>query len=381
MNATSPGTGSHLPVALSAAWPVLTLFTALMALSACKSPSPAASARSPKSPAVATPADPIVASVDLSDVHLSQVRARVGARAGTASPQQLAAALLLAVSDTLVLRELAVLNHHPRPDEAAHEAAERFLAGIWSADNGCPNLSEDALRMAWMQSRTNLHHPSRLTIWEGQFVCCRSPADCQPAPASACKARLHPVAERLRRQIDRELPGATGLAADVTSIALDDSPLPASHGVIVESGIAELAAEATELRLRRYTFHRQNEPGFAGARLTPTEPEVEAAASAAALGAALGPIETVWGWSVFVLVAREAAQRAAFEDPAVRSLLRRQVCSGAVQAERLEYRKRLLAGARLDWRRPAIAAAFGADVVAALAPDASARVAPHVPGI
>ena len=375
MTASAPGSELRYPVGL---WAALT--ASLLALSGpmgCNKP-PAPLARPAAAPAPASP-DPVVARVDLSDVHLSQVRARLGDTAQT-PPPEIAQALLGAVSDTLVLRELAVLDHRPRPGESAHEAAARFLAGIWSADNGCPNLSKDALRMAWMAARGQLHHPSRMTIWEGQFVCCTSPATCEPAAASACKARLHPAATGLHHRIHAGLPPATGLAAGVTMIALADSPLASSHGAVAEVEIADLSVAVTELRLRRYTFHGQNEPGFAGARLVPTEPEVEAAARRAALGAAVGPIETVWGWSVFVLVAREPVHRATFDDPGVRQRLRLEVCTEQVEAERLAYRKRLLGGARLLWQRPAIEAAFGAAVVAALAPDASANVAPHVPG-
>ena len=374
MTATVPGWARRFPAGSWAApWALLMV---LLCLGGCKQ-SPAPAVRPPAAPA-SVPVDPIMARVDLTDVRLSQVQARLGESAQP-EPQQIAHALLGAVSDTLVLRELAVLEHRPKAGETAHAAAARFLAGIWPTDDGCPNLSKDALRMAWMETRGRLHHPSRMTIWEGQFVCCTSPATCDPASANACKARLHPSAQALHERIDAGLPSATGLAAGVTMIALDLSPLASSHGAVAEMAIAELSGEVTELRLRRYTFHGQNEPGFAGARLVPTEPEVEAAARQAALGAAVGPIETVWGWSVFVLVAREPAQRAAFGDPAVRQRLRQEVCSKLVETERLAYRKRLLAGARLQWRRSAIEAAFGPAVVGALAPDASAREPPHVP--
>ncbi len=354
------------------------LLCGIAALAGCKrtvgqAPAATSPATQPASPA----ANPVLVRVDLSDVQADQVRARLSV--GVTEPKAIVEALLMATTDTLVLRELAVLGHRPKPGEAAHVAAERFLTGIWGADDGCPNIEPAALRRAWMASRGRLHHARRSTIWEGQFICCDTPASCVPALAVACKRRLHPAASQLRDRVAAALP-ASALPAGVTVVAMADSPLVQSHGAVVEEAVASLAAQVTELRLRRYTFDDQNEPGFPGGRDRATEPEVEAAARASVLGAVSGPIETPWGWSVFVVVAREAAIVASFEWPATRALLRRQVCEERVAAERQAYRRRLLGGAKMHWRRAAIGATFGADVVAALPPDAGDVEPPHVPG-
>ncbi len=355
------------------------LLCALVALVSCKRPTaPAAEA---KTSAPAPPlANAVLVRIDLSDVTAEQVYARLAAAGTPTAAKAIVEVMMLATTDTLVLRELAVLGHHPASGEPPHVAAERFLRGIWGADDGCPNIERGAIRQAWMVHRGRLHHARRSTIWEGQFVCCATPAACTSAQAVACKRRLHPAALKLAQGVRAALPPSP-LPAATTVIAMADSPLVQSHGPVVEEAVAELSAQVTELRLRRYSFDDQDQPGFPGSSAKATEPEVEAAARAAALGAAIGPVETPWGWSVMVLVAREAARRAPFEAAATQAMLRRLVCSERVQAERHAYRKRLLAGARLLWRRPAIEAAFGAEVVAALPPDASDREPPHVPGM
>jgi len=182
----------------------------------------------------------------------------------------------------------------------------------------------------------------------------------------------------LRKGLDAALP-ASDLPASTTVIAMAKSPLVQSHGALFEEAVAALSAEVTELRLRRYTFDDQGQPGFEGARSSATGPAVERAAGASALGDLAGPVETPWGWSVFVLVAREAPRRAPFQDPATQALLRRQICAERVAAERQTYRRRLLGGARLLWRRDAIQANFGKAVVHALPPDANDQEPPHVP--
>ncbi len=353
-----------------------------LATSGCKDKTvaPPTETRRPVAAVPPAKADPVVARIDLSDVHASAVRARLALAGPSKDPKVVVEAMLMAASDALVLRELAGLGHHAKAGETAHAAAERFLAGIWRADDGCPNIEPAALRQAWMASRGRLHHPRRSTIWEGQFVCCTSPDTCVPADAVACKRRMHPHASGLRKRIAQALPAATGLPSGTTVVAMADSPLVQSHGPVVEEAIATLAAQVTELRLRRYTFDHTDEPGFPGAAARATNPEVAGAASAAALGDVLGPVETPWGWSVSVLVAREATRRTSFKAPATQARLRRMVCSERVATERQAYRGRLLKGARLLWQRPAIEAAFGKAVVQALTPDAGDRVPPHVPG-
>jgi hypothetical protein len=357
----------------------------LTALTACKreavtTPTP------PQTQAIAAPvqeADPIVARVDLTDIHLSQVRERLGQTAATEQREAaIAMSLVAAVQDGLVVREMAVLKALPQPGETNAHAADRFLAGVWKANPTCV-LDPRDLRFAYLRDLGKYKHPASFTVWDAQFQCCPDVDQCPLLQSEACRKVVNPQAQALATEIRKALATlpALGAAADVTSVTVEQSPLKDKHIPAFEQAVATWNAREPRLQLRRYTFFRQGEKGFEKARFQPGEPHVEQAVQGAKLGDVLGPIETAWGVDVVLLVAREPL-RAGLDDEAVVDQVRKRACEEAAQIQRIEYRTRLLAGARLEWRKAAIEQAFGKAVVRKLPPDATARELPHIaPGL
>lgn len=344
---------------------------------ACRQPAPAAK---PVAAAVPAPApEAILARIDLSDVQLGHVRDRLAlVPATTPKDAAVVQALVEAAADLLVVREMAVLKELPRPGERPFQTANRFLAGVWRADAGC-QLDPRDLKWTYMRDLGRYKHPASFTVWDAQFQCCPDIEHCPLLPSEACRKAVRPEVERLASEVRNafaKLP-SIGLAAEASAVTQNASPLQARHVPIFESLVAAAAVREPRLKLRRYTFYAQGIKGFEDAHFQIGEPAIAAAVAKAKLGDVLGPIDTDWGLDVVLLVAR-APTRAGLLDNAVDAEVRAQACEDIATVQRVDYRQRLVAGARLEWRKDAILKAFGADVVKKLPPDATSRELPHL---
>ncbi len=291
----------------------------------------------------------------------------------------IAQALVVAAQDQLIVREMAVLHETPKPGETAAQAADRFLAGVWRADPGCAVDLRD-VKWAYLREMGKYKHPSSFTVWDAQFQCCPDAEQCPLLQDEACRKQVRPLAEALAQQVRKHFAGlpSIGLAVDATDVALESTPLKSRHMPAFEEAVAGQAAREPRLKLRRYTYFKQGEKGFEGGKFQPGEPRIEAVVDKARLGDVLGPIDTAWGIDVVLLVAREPA-RTGMLDARVVAEVRGKACADQAQLARIDYRQRLLAAARLEWRRAAIAQVFGKEVLARLPADATARVAPSMP--
>lgn len=322
--------------------------------------------------------DLIVARADLSDVRLAAVRERLAQIPPTEQRETgIVQALLAAAQDQLIVREMAVLHETPQPGETAAQAADRFLAGVWRADPNCAVDLRD-VKWAYLRDLGKYKHPTSFTVWDAQFQCCPDVEQCPLMQDEACRKQVRPQAEALAQSLRKGFAALPpiGLAAQATDVALESTPLKLRHIPAFEEAVA--ATREARLKLRRYTYFKQGEKGFEGAKFQPGEPRIEAVVDKARLGDVLGPIDTAWGIDVVLLVAREPA-RSGLLDPAVAAEVRGKACAEQAQLARVDYRQRLLAGSRLEWRKDAIARAFGREVLARLPPDATAREAPSMP--
>lgn len=360
---------------------------------ACKSPAPAKTAATSPAPsapnAPAAAGDPIVAKVDLSEIRAARVRDRLALpppprQAGDTADQKtptaeekIAQAIVWAATDVLVVREMAVLKEFPRPSETDLQASERFLAGVWRADAGCDAGAQE-VQLAYLRDIGKYKHPASFTLWDAQFQCCVDVDHCPAADLSACRAAMLPAATRLKEKLSQALAQIpVALPLDATC-ELDQSPFKARQVPAFEGVVAELATAQPKLELRRYTAFDAQDTAFQNAHFRQTDPALARAAQQAKLGELLGPIETIWGVDVALVVARDHA-RYGKSDPAVVADVRAKICREMAQQQRDAYRERLLKGALIYWQKPTIEQIFGKGVVQLLPPDATARLRPNLP--
>ena len=109
----------------------------------------------------------------------------------------------------------------------------------------------------------------------------------------------------------------------------------------------------------------------------PGEPSIAQWVETAHLGDVSQPIETVWGYSVVLLAAREPT-RSGKADPAIMAQLNAAACQQMAERQRQEWRDGLLHAAVLRWDRDAVESHFGAGVYKRL-PRNSARFGQPVP--
>jgi hypothetical protein len=333
-------------------------------------------APSPQPPATVAPqqqAAPVLAEVDLDHLPLPMVQDRLAQAPVTVTPTDAAVhALWLAASDVLVVREAKVIGQLPAPGERPWQTADRVLAAIWPANPDCA-ADPQAVKLAYMGEAGLYRHPESWTVWDAQWQCCPDVDDCPEEPARACQAAARPKMQALMDVIRSQFSGlpAVSLPAGATTVARLDSPWMAQHVPAFEAAVAAMLVRAGEptaqLQLRRYTYYAQGEPGFERAPFRPGEPAIDAALRKVLPGQLVGPLDTAWGVDVLLLVAHETA-RIGLKDPAIERQVRAKVCAAEAEAQRLDYRQRLLRGARIDWRRSAVAAALGQRVVERL-PD------------
>lgn len=293
--------------------------------------------------------------MDLTPLRWADVARRLAELKG--EPDAEVKAALMAASDVLVAREMAVVGQAPSPTETAAEASDRFLAQVWDGKRGCA-VTEAELRLAYMQDLSTYKHPATWTVWDLQSACCADGADCPLVEQERCRQQLRPhlqkFADELRRAYAR-LP-AVGMAAEASEVALADSPLKQRHLPQFEEGAAALQASGQPVRLLRYSFWQQNVPGFEKAPFRRADPATEQAAQKAKLGEVLGPFDGDDALHVAVVAARKPQSiglpktATATEESPVALALRAKLCQEAAKAERHLYRQRLVQGARILWK-------------------------------
>ncbi len=315
-----------------------------------------------KPPIAKAETDPVVAQVDLSELHLSQVQDRLDTTVYADSKADAAAqALQLAASDVLVVREMAVIGQKPLPGERLSQATDRFLAQVWTGRNACP-ASEPDLKWAYLSEMGRYKHPPSFTLWDAQVQCCEDVDACPETTLLACRRDLRAMLDVLRAAAAKELAALPPLPLDVTQVALDQSPVRDRHVPAFEGLAADASAREPRLQLRRYTAFAAD-PAFPRRGFRRTDPQLEREARDAPLGSVLGPVETVWGLSVALVVAREPPAEGGLEDPAVRKAVHLRLCELSALEERQAYRGRLLKGAVVKWRDDLIRKRFGDGVL------------------
>ncbi len=353
----------------------------LTALVACGKPpsAPVDAASAPQPPAVGVEADPVVGKVDAFELHLSHVRDRLARLPPTLNPEDAAfQAMVLAAQDLLAVREMYVLKETPKPGERPWQSAERFAANVWRGEPTC-EADPGEVKLLYMQQLARYKHPAKFAIWDAQLQCCPDPDKCPPADLAACRAATLPQMKKLAEGLKahwQTLP-PLGLAADVTDVAVAQSPVKGARTDAFEAAVADGAARDVRLQLRRYDFFRAGEPGFGGGHFRPGEPNIAQWVETAHLGDVSQPIETVWGYSVVLLAAREPT-RSGKADPVILAQLNAAACQQMAERQRQEWRDGLLHAAVLRWDRDAVESHFGAGVYKRL-PRNSARFGQPVP--
>ena len=342
----------------------------LTLLLACGKPPPSsAPAAAPPPPPIA---DPLLGKVDGLELHLSHVRDRLSRLPPTLPVDDAALrALILAAEDLLAVREMHVLKQVEQPGERPWQAAERFAANVWRGEANC-EADPGEVKLLYMQQLARFKHPAKFAIWDAQMQCCPDPEQCPQAELTACRAATLPHMRALAQDLQtrlRALP-PLGLAADVTDVDVANTPVKGARTDAFEAAVATLGAQEPRLQLRRYDFYKQGEPGMAGGHFRPGEPNVAQWVESARLGDVSQPMETVWGWSLVLLAAREPT-RSGKADPAIMAKLNAAACLQMAERQRQEWRDGLLRAAQLQWDRAKIEATFGAKVVERLPSSAS----------
>ncbi len=342
---------------------------ALLAAACGRAPAPSVA------PAVAPAAavDPVVAKVDLGVLRWSQLAPRLAELRG--QEQAEVRAMALAASDVLVVREMQVVGQAQAATETTAQAADRFLAAVWHDNRGCA-LTNDELRLAYLQNLARYKHPPGWTVWQAQTRCCPEPP-CAIADKEACLGAARPVmtalSERLRNQFKAMT--ALGPAADATEVRLADSPLRDRHVPAFEEAIADAQTAGGKLQLLRYSFWQTGVAGFEKAAFRRADPAVERAVVAAKLGQVLGPVDTDNEIAVLTVVARQPLalglprDASASVDPQVveaQRQLRAELCRDVAKRERQDYREKLLAGAVIEWDEKALTGKVAVEAVRAL---------------
>lgn len=329
--------------------------------------------------------DPVVADVDLSQVRRSDVANRLAALPQPHTTEAVRTAIGAAVLDALALRELRVLGERPRPGETGAAAVDRLLPLVFHR-HGCARVDDEALRLRFLSQLTRFRHPRAHLVWEAHWRCCQGDA-CQrwsqQRDGNACRGAALAGAQRLARSL-----GALALPAEVTpgtSLALAQSPCQASAIPAFEAALADHTAADAEPAptLRRYSFYVRGDARFPETTFRRGDPALEAALAREGRACeALGPVELRDGVALVMRVGHLAAAWAERDDPAVQAALHDELCQEAAIGERDAWLGRLGAKAQVRWRRPAIAASWGAEVEAAVKSwggGAAAPVAPTAP--
>ncbi len=304
-----------------------------------------------------------MATVDDAPIQLRDIRARMAP--GTVTAKLVAAAVVQAVVDSLVLRELAALDIHPASGESKPVAVDRLLAEIYAPARHCAGISERDMKTAYIQQMTRFKHPASWTLWTALVQ--------HPDPAKR-RAISQAIADIARNR----LPPPPELPASTTCL-VDDSPVMASHAKPFEAVVAELSDETTAVQLRRYTAYDQDDAEIPGRHFRSTDPIVSAAARALKIGELRGPISAAEGDHVVLLVCRQDRRFDRLQSPAAKRELVQMLCSHAANTARSDYLQRLLGGATIRWQRPLIERAFGAGMAKELPPDVSERSRPKLP--
>ncbi len=310
--------------------------------------------------------------IDQFELHLSHVRDRLSRLPPTLSTEDAALqAIVLAAEDLLAVREMLVLKESPKPDERPWQAAERFAANVWRGEPTCA-ADPGEVKLLYLQQLSRYKHPRKFAIWDAQMQCCPDPTQCPPSDLAACRQATLPTMEKLSAALKTRwsaLP-ALGVAADVTDVTVDASPVKGARTDAFEAAVAELSGREVRLQLRRYDFYHQGEEGFGSGNFRPGEPRVSAWAETARLGDVSAPIETVWGYSIALLAAREPT-RSGKADPAIMARLNATACQQMAERQRQEWRDGLLRAAVLRWDREQIEKSFGSPVYKRLPRNAS----------
>ena len=311
--------------------------------------------------------DPILGRIDLSELHASHVRDRLARLPPTLAAEDAALqALTAAAEDLLAVREMVGLQQGLRAGERPWQAAERFAANVWPGDANCEADPGD-VKLLYLQRLARYKHPAKFAVWDAQIQCCPDPGACPPPALSACRQATAAIVTELATAIGRDMAKLPALALPpgVTQVGLEASPVKGVRTDCFERLVAEFASREPRLQLRRYDFYSEGEPGFGAGYFRAGEPAIAAWAQGAALGAVSAPLATVWGWSVALLAALEPT-RSGKADPAVLAEIKAAACQQLAERERQDWRDRLLRAATLRWNEAAIAAEFGAGVVARL---------------
>lgn len=325
----------------------------------------------PKPAAPAADADPVVAEVDLDKLRWSQLDARLRELKGQESFE--IRAMALAASDVLVVREMQVVHQAPAPTETAAQAADRFLASVWNANRGC-NLTDDEIRLAYLQNLARFKHPPGFTVWQAQTRCCEG-GDCPLDVREPCLAAQRPALTAFADAVRQEFAALPplGLAAEASEVKLSDSPLKARHLPLFEQKVSELQAAGAKVQLLRYTFWQAGVAGFEKAPFRRTDPAVEAAAQKAKIGEVLGPLDGDQELVVAVVAARQPlalglpkGASPVLDEQAVAAQreIRQDLCEQAAVRERQTYRERLLGGAQIRWMDAALQGRVSAEALA-----------------
>ena len=332
---------------------------------------PEAPKRAEPLPAAAV-SDPVLGKIDQFDLRLSHVRDRLARLPPTLAAEDAAVrALVLAAEDQLAVREMHVLKETEKPDERPWQAAERFAANVWRGEPNC-EADPGEVKLLYMQQLAKYKHPAKFATWDAQMQCCPDPEKCPRHELESCRRATLPVMQRLAEQLQAQLGAlpALGLAADVTDVDVAHSPVKGARTDAFEAAVANAAAHEPRLQLRRYDFFRQGEPGMGGGHFRPGEPNLAQWAESARLGDLSKPVETVWGWSVALLAAREPT-RSGKADPVIVAQLTAAACQQMAERQRQEWRDGLLRAAVLRWDRAQIESHFGATVYQRLPRNAS----------
>ncbi len=334
------------------------LVVAVTASSCNRKPTSIVAVKPSQAPAKDAPADTaVVAVVDLSQVTLGDLKTRLGD--GARSPDAVAQAMMAAVVDVLVLRELAVLDIRPRADESTVQAVDRLLPEVFSVDRYCGGVSEADLKLAYMTQLSRFKHPASWTLWTGL-------------------AAQRSDAQKLADVLQKRLPAPPDLPAETTCTG-PKSPVIDSHAKPFEQAVADLAGQSTSVQLRRYTFYDQDDPKIARGHFRGTDAVVAKAVQGLRIGQWVGPIDGHDGYHVALVVCRDRRRYDSMKDSGVLRVLRKQLCQGAADSAQKEHIERLLVAATITYKRDVLVAAFGETALSKLPPDSTQRQRPVLP--
>lgn len=313
--------------------------------------------------------DPVLGTIDGSPIHLSAVRARLNqAETELAIGKGEATALLAAAADLVCLREFAVLDLKPKAGEPMHIAVDRLLAGTWPAHAGC-RVDPADLKMAFLGHPVRWRHPTALTLWEAQIICCD---ECTNVELDRCQRKTEADVKALHSALAKAIPPPLA----VTRATLADSPARRAHVPAFERALADSSMTPMPKLLRYTAFAR--EQAFRKLAFRRTDIPLERATLPLPIGALTNPIRTATGWSIAMVVGHEDPLHGGLRSKHTQRGLRAEVCKAQAAGQRTAYRDRMLKKALLVWDRAAVRAHLGADADEAL-PQPYRRPVPTLP--